>query len=329
MEPFNLIQVNDNQAAINAATAAGASKFIAGGTNLIDLMKYNVEKPKEVIDITALKLNKIETIAGGGVRIGALVRNSDLAYDPVISKRYPVLSQALLSGASAQLRNMATVGGNLLQKNRCPYFYNVSFPCNKRAPGSGCSAINGFNRMHAILGTSDKCIAVNPSDMNVALVALDAVVHVQGTKGEQSIPIANFHLLPGQTPEKETVLEKGDLITGVTLPDIPYAATASHYLKVRDRASFEFALTSAAVALDLAEGKIRAAKVALGGVGTKPWRAPEAEQILTGSAANEQTYQRAADAALKSAKPYKYNAFKIELAKRTIVRALTTAGGKV
>ena len=328
MEPFTLLQVENNEAAINEATRASFPKFIAGGTNLIDLMKYNVEKPKEVIDINGLKLDKIEAASDGSVRIGALVKNSDLAYDPAVSKRFPVLSQALLSGASAQLRNMATVGGNLLQRTRCPYFYNVSFACNKREPGSGCSAIHGYNRMLAILGTSNKCIATNASDMNVALTALDAVVNVQGTKGERAIPITNFYLLPGDTPHIETVLEKGDLITSVSLPNIPYAANASHYLKVRDRASFEFALASAAVALNITNGKIKAARIALGGVGTKPWRASRAEEILTGASPDEQTFKKAAEATLKEAKAYTYNSFKIELAKRTMVRALTIAGGK-
>lgn len=326
MHPFKLTKVTDSNAAIAALSAGKNAKLIGGGTNLVDLMKMYVETPDEVIDIKTLPLKKIESLPNGGVRIGALVSNTDLAYHPLVSKQYPVLSQALLSGASAQLRNMATVGGNLLQRTRCPYFFNVSFPCNKRLPGSGCSAINGYNRMHAVLGTSNQCIATHPSDMCVAMVALDAVIHVQGSKGERTIPITDFHLLPGDTPQKETVLEQGDLITAVELPPSPFATT-SHYLKVRDRASYEFALTSAAVALDVSDGTIRSARIALGGVGTKPWRATAAEKALTGAKNSVQTYQAAADAVMKEAKPYTYNAFKIELAKRTLVRALSTVGG--
>lgn len=326
MQPFTLTAAKDNTAAVNALTSNNKAKLIAGGTNIIDLMKMYVETPEELIDINGLNLRKIETLHNGGIRIGALVSNSDLAYHPLIIKRYPVLSQALLAGASAQLRNMATAGGNLMQRVRCPYFYNATFPCNKRVPGSGCSAIPGYNRMHAVLGTSDKCIATHPSDMAVALVALDAVIHVQGSKGERAIPVQQFHLLPGDTPHIETALNQDDLITAIELPSIPYAAK-SHYLKVRDRASYEFALTSAAVALDVSNRTIRSARVALGGVGTKPWRAAEAEKVLNGAKNTDETYKRAADAALEGAKAYKYNAFKIELAKRTIVRALTTVGG--
>lgn len=326
MQPFTLTEAKDNKAVIAALTSNNKAKPIAGGTNIIDLMKMYVESPEELIDINNLDLRKIEALPNGGTRIGALVSNTDLAYHPVIMKQYPVLSQAILAGASAQLRNMATTGGNLMQRVRCPYFYNVSFPCNKRDPGSGCSAIPGYNRMHAILGTSDKCIAKHPSDMAVAMVALDAVVHVQGSKGERSIPIQQFHLLPGDTPHIETALHHDELITAVELPSIPFASK-SHYLKVRDRASYEFALTSAAVALDISNGTIRSARVALGGVGTKPWRAAEAEKVLNGAKNSGETYTLAANAALKDAKAYKYNAFKIELAKRTIVRALTTVGG--
>ena len=326
MNPFTLIEARDNKAVVNALTSNNKSKLIAGGTNILDLMKMYVEKPEQLIDINALDLRKIETLPNGGIRVGALVTNTDFAYHPAVVKQYPVLSEALLSGASAQLRNMATTGGNLMQRSRCPYFFNATFPCNKREPGSGCSAIPGYNRMHAILGTSDKCIALHPSDMAVALVALDAVIHVQGAKGERSIPIQQFHVVPGDTPHIETVLQHDELITAVELPPIPFASR-SHYLKVRDRASFEFALTSAAVALDVSNGTIRSSRVALGGVGTKPWRAAEAEKVLNGAKNSEETYKRAADAALKDAKAYKYNAFKIELAKRTIVRALTTVGG--
>jgi xanthine dehydrogenase YagS FAD-binding subunit len=326
MTPFNFVQAQDVGGAISTVSRGQETKYIAGGTNLVDLMKMGVERPRQIVSITTLPLRQVEVLAGGGVRIGALVSNSDLAHNAIIRKRYPVLSEALLSGASPQLRNMATVGGNLLQRTRCPYFYDVVFACNKRNPGSGCDAMEGYNRSHAILGTSDKCIATNPSDMSVALVALDATVRVQGPKGERTIPIADFHLLPGQTPERETALQPGELITAVDLPEMPFAAR-SHYLKVRDRASYEFALASAAVALDINAGTIRVARVALGGVGTKPWRSSEAEQALVGAKAGEQAYQAAAEAALRGARPHKYNAFKGELAKRTLTRALATAGG--
>ena len=325
MEPFKLIHPNDQHAAIASSGGANA-KFIAGGTNLIDLMKLEIEKPAQLVDINFLKLQTIETLPNGNIRIGALVKNSDLAYHPDIMKNYPVLSEALLAGASPQIRNMATVGGNLLQRTRCPYFYDTSFPCNKRVPGSGCSAINGYNRMNAVLVTSTQCIATHPSDMCVAMAALGAIVHVEGLSGKREIPFAEFHLLPGQTPQYETTLKHGELITAVEIPAIPYAAK-SHYLKVRDRHSYEFALASAAVIMNILNGRIQAARVALGGVGTKPWRAVLAEKVLTGALANEQTYRTAAAAALSEAKPYKYNEFKIELAKRTLVRALKTVGG--
>lgn len=304
------------------------AKFIAGGTNLIDLMKLNIETPRQVVDINALKLNTVDKLSNGGIRVGALVKNSDLAYHPLIQSKYRVLSEALLSGASAQLRNMATVGGNILQRTRCPYFYNTEFPCNKRVPGSGCPAINGFNRNNAILGTSEACIATHPSDMSVAMAALGAVINVQGVKGARAIPFTDFHLMPGKTPQIENVLRHGELITSIDLPAMP-DASKSHYLKVRDRASYEFALTSAAVVLNIQSGKIIKAHVALGGVGTKPWRSVAAEQILIGANATEQTYKAASEAALSQAKGYKYNAFKIDLAKRTLVRALNTVGGMV
>ena len=324
MEPFRFIRVPDNQAAIKAA-GINEAKFIAGGTNMLDLMKLNIETPKQVIDINKLPLYKIEELQNGGVRIGALVKNSDLSYHPYIVKNFPVLSEALLSGASPQLRNMASVGGNLLQRTRCPYFYSTDFACNKRVPGSGCSAIAGYNRNNAVLGTSDKCIATHPSDMCVAMAALGAVIYVQGANGSRAIPFSGFHLLPGQTPQIEHALKQNELITHVEIPALPFAVR-SHYLKVRDRASYEFALASAAVALDIQNGRIQAARIALGGVGTKPWRSVLAEKILTGALANEQTYITAANAALSEAKPYKDNGFKIELAKRTLVRALTTVG---
>ena len=326
MQPFTITSARDNLSAIKALSENQKARVIGGGTNLLDLMKMYVEKPDQLIDINHLPLTLIHTEPTGAMRIGALVRNSDLAYHEGVKKHYPVLSQALLSGASPQIRNMATVGGNLLQRTRCPYFFNTSFPCNKRRPGSGCPAINGFNRSHAILGTSDKCIATHPSDMAVALLALEAVVVIQNDKSERKIPIDSFYTLPGDNPEIETVLQHDELITAIELPAVS-TNTKSHYLKVRDRASFEFALTSAAVVMEVTDGTIRSARIALGGVGTKPWRAIEAEQVLQGAADNPQTYRLAAGASLKNARPLKYNAFKIELAKRSIIRALETTGG--
>jgi xanthine dehydrogenase YagS FAD-binding subunit len=287
-------------------------------------MKLNVERPMQVIDINHLPLSGIERMPGGGLKIGALVRNSDLAHDPLVQRDYAVLSQALLSGASGQLRNMATTGGNLLQRTRCVYFRDTNMPCNKREPGSGCSAIEGFNRNLAILGASEHCIATNPSDMNVALTALEAVVVIRGIEGERQVPIHEFFLLPGDTPQHETVLRSGDLITHVTLPP-PHSGARSHYLKLRDRASYEFALASAAVVLSIENGMITHARVALGGVGTRPWRSPEAEQALQGKAANADTFANAASAAMRNAKPQSENGFKIELARRCLTHALTTA----
>src|SRR5205807_1338977 len=326
MNPFMYSRTNDAQQAVAEISAKPHGKFLGGGTNLIDLMKMGVETPDALIDINRLPLAQIEELPGGkGVRIGAMVRNSDLAGHDLIKSRYPVLSEALLSGASPQLRNMATVGGNLLQRTRCYYFYDPAFPqCNKRNPGSGCGAIEGYNRIHAILGQSDQCIATHPSDMCVALAALDAVVRVQGPKSEREIPFADFHRLPGNTPNIETNLQPEELITAVDLPAIPFAAR-SHYLKVRDRASYAFALVSVAAVLDLSSNnKINAARVALGGVAHKPWRATAAEKTLIGQEANENTFRAAAEAELAPAKGHKYNSFKIELAKRAVVRALST-----
>jgi xanthine dehydrogenase YagS FAD-binding subunit len=326
MHSFTIVKAKTAKEAIAAAQKSGA-KFIAGGTNLVDLMKLYIETPEQVVDISSLQeLKKVETLSSGNVRIGALVRNSDLAYDPVISSRYPMLSKALLAGASAQLRNMATTAGNVLQRTRCYYFFDTAMPCNKREPGSGCSAIVGYNRNHAVLGTSDKCIATHPSDMCVALAALDAIVHVEGPTGERSINFLDFHLLPGNTPEKENVLQAGDLITSVEIPALPFAANST-YVKVRDRQSYEFALVSAAVALDVKNGSVQAARIALGGVGTKPWRAKEAENFLIGKKASADNYKAAADLALKGAKTHKHNAFKPELCKRAIVKACQTIGG--
>jgi xanthine dehydrogenase YagS FAD-binding subunit len=327
MKTFELTRAHDNTQAVSAAAKAttaqqGAEiRFIAGGTTLIDLMKLNVETPQKLIDVNHLPLNKIDNLPDGGLTIGAMVRNSDLAYHPVVRKNYAVLSEALLSGASAQLRNMATTAGNLLQRTRCMYFRDIAMPCNKREPGSGCAAITGVNRTLAILGTSEHCIATNPSDMNIALAALEATIHVHGTRGERSIPIADFHLLPGNTPQRETVLEPGDLITHVTLPP-PAPGNRSLYLKLRDRASYEFALASAAVVVTAAGGKITRARVALGGVGTKPWRSTEAEAELTNQAVTEAIFQKAANSALRDAKLQSQNGFKVELAKRCLVHAL-------
>jgi len=330
MKTFALTRASDNAQAI--ATAAKATtaqqgaeiRFIGGGTTLIDLMKLNVEQPQTLVDVNRLPLDKIEALPDGGLKIGAVVRNSDLANHPLVRKNYAVLSEALLSGASAQLRNMATTAGNLLQRTRCMYFRETNMACNKREPGSGCAAINGSNRSLAILGTSEHCIATNPSDMNVAIAALEATVHVQGPKGERSIPIADFHVLPGKTPQRETVLEPGDLITHVTLPP-PTPGNRSLYLKLRDRASYEFALASAAVVVTVANGKITRARIAMGGVGTKPWRSTEAEGELTGQPPTQAAFQKAADAALRGAKPQSQNGFKVELAKRCLVHALKLA----
>ena len=324
MNPFTYMRAADPQQAVNGIAGNGQAKFLGGGTNLIDLMKMGVEAPTQLIDINRLALSKVEELPGGGVRVGALVRNSDLAEHPLILQRYPVLSQALLAGASPQLRNLATTGGNLLQRTRCYYFYDPAFPqCNKRHPGSGCGALNGFNRIHAILGQSEQCIATNPSDMNVALAALDAILQVQGPNGGRAIPFRDFHRLPGATPNVDTNLRADELILSVDLPAIPFAAR-SHYLKVRDRASYAFALVSVAAALELDNGNIKSARVALGGVAHKPWRAEKAEAALAGKKADEQTFRAAAESELAPAKAYKDNAFKIELAKRAIVRALST-----
>jgi xanthine dehydrogenase YagS FAD-binding subunit len=306
------------------AQMGATTRFIAGGTNLVDLMKLNVERPQVVVDINGLPLDRIERLPNGGLRIGALVRNSDLAHDPNVMRDYAVLSQALLSGASPQLRNMATTSGNLLQRTRCVYFRDTAHACNKREPGSGCSAIGGHNRMLAILGTSEDCIASNPSDQNVALTALEATINVQGVKGPRSIPINEFYLLPGKTPNRETVLEPGDLITSVTLAP-PVAGTRSVYLKLRDRAMYEFALSSAAVVMTTQGNRVHRVRVALGGVGTRPWRSPEAERALEGKDVNAVNFRHAAEEALKDAHPASENGFKVELSKRCLVRALTMA----
>jgi xanthine dehydrogenase YagS FAD-binding subunit len=299
-------------------------RFVAGGTTLLDLMKLEIETPARVIDINRLPLDKVEDTPGGGLKIGATVRNSDLAHHPRVEKDYAVLSQALLSGASAQLRNMATTAGNLLQRTRCVYFRDSAMPCNKREPGSGCPAITGANRMLAILGTSEHCIATNPSDMCVAMATLEATIHIEGAGGPRSVPIGNFHLLPGSTPQRENVLEPGDLITHVTLPP-PHAGSKQMYLKLRDRASYEFALASAAVLLTLEGGNVSFARIAMGGVGTKPWRSPEAETALLGQPANAATFRKAAEAALRNARAQSENGFKVELARRCLTHTLQEA----
>jgi xanthine dehydrogenase YagS FAD-binding subunit len=324
MNPFTYSRAADADQAVTAISRKPQGKFLGGGTNLIDLMKMGVETPNELVDINRLPLGQIEELPNKRVRIGALARNSDVAKHELIKTRYPVLSEALLSGASPQLRNMATVGGNLLQRTRCYYFYDPAFPaCNKRKPGSGCGALEGYNRIHAILGQSEQCIATHPSDMCVALAALDAIVRVRGPKGEREIKFDDFHRLPGNTPDRDTNLAPDELIIGVDLPPMSFAVR-SHYLKVRDRASYAFALISVAAALDLDPNKkINAVRVALGGVAHKPWRANAAEKELIGKTADEKTFRAAAEAELAAAKGYKYNTFKIELAKRAIVRALS------
>ena len=325
MKPFSYVRPADERTAIAAASAGGAS-FLAGGTTLVDLMRLEVMTPSAVVDLGRVPLTRIDR-AGDGLRIGAMVRNTDVALHPAVVERYPLLAQALLAGASQQVRNMASVGGNLLQRTRCPYFRDLASACNKRTPGAGCAALDGYTRSHAILGTSESCIATHPSDMCVALVALDAVVHTRSGGRERAIPIADFHTLPGDHPEVENALEPGELITHIELPPSPFAAHAQ-YVKVRDRAAFAFALAAAGVGLDVADGKIRAARIALGGVATVPWRAAEAEQALIGQAPNRASFERAAAAALVDPKPRRDNQFKIGLARRTIVRALELAWGQ-
>jgi xanthine dehydrogenase YagS FAD-binding subunit len=330
LQTFEFIRPQDAAGAIRIAAEASTAqqgadvRFIAGGTTLLDLMKLNVETPTRVLDVNRLALDTVEATPDGGLKIGATVRNSDLAHHPLVQRDYAVLSQAILAGASAQLRNMATTAGNLLQRTRCVYFRDTAMPCNKRQPGSGCPAITGSNRTLAILGTSESCIATNPSDMCVAMAALEATVYVQGPKGSRAIPIADFHLLPGDTPHHETALEPGDLITHVTLPAPPKGSKQT-YLKLRDRASYEFALASAAVVMTVTDGNVTGARIALGGVGTKPWRSPEAEGALIGRAASEANFRQAAEAALRGAKAQSENGFKIELAKRCLTYALQTA----
>lgn len=315
----------DNVAeAVRQIAGDPTAKFIAGGTNLLDLMKIDVESPTKLIDISRLPLNQVEETPSGGLLIGALVRNSDLAYHPLVQQRHPVLSSAILAGASQQLRNMASTGGNLLQRTRCYYFYDTATPCNKREPGSGCSAINGVNRIHAILGTSDSCIATHPSDMCVALATLEAKVHVTGASGDRVIAFADFHRLPGDTPQRDTNLNPGEVVTAVELPAQGFT-THYTYLKVRDRLSYAFALVSVAVGLELDGGSITHARFALGGVAHKPWRNAAAEAMLRGQAPTQPNFMQAADVLLRDAKGFEHNEFKIDLARRCITRALSQA----
>jgi len=321
---FQYVRASTVAEAIKLKAAKPAARFIAGGTNLLDLMKEHVERPSQLIDITRLPLKRVEETADGGVRIGALVPNSDLAYHPLIEKRYPIVSSAILAGASQQLRNMASVGGNLMQRTRCAYFYDGATPCNKRAPDSGCSAMEGQNRGHAILGASQSCIATYPSDMCVALAALDARVLVAGLSGERTMPLTDFHRLPGDKPHLDNNLGEAEIITAVELPPRGFDTHYS-YLKIRDRLSYAFALISVAAALELEGGTIKEARLALGGVAHKPWRDTDAEAALRGQPANEASFARAADVVLRDARPHTHNAFKVELARRAIVRTLTQA----
>jgi xanthine dehydrogenase YagS FAD-binding subunit len=321
MKPFRYERASDASSAVALLAQAPEGAFLGGGTNLVDLMKLGVAQPQVLIDVSHLPNNRVELLPDGSVRIGAAVRNSELAADRTIRTRYPMLAQALLAGASGQLRNMATTGGNLLQRTRCVYFQDVSKPCNKREPGSGCPAREGYHRNLAILGASEACIATHPSDMAVAMAALDALVRVLGPRGERSIPLTSFHRLPENDPQRDTVLEHGELITAIDLPPLAFA-TRSHYRKVRDRASYAFALVSVAAAVDVANGIVQDARIAFGGVAHVPWRARKAEAVLHGEAASEEVFRRAADAELAGAQPLRDNAFKIALARNTLVRTL-------
>lgn len=324
MRPFRYVRASDPNAAVRAVAANPRAKFLAGGTNVLDLMKEDVERPDELVDLTRLHLKEIKP-ANGGISIGALATNTETANHPLVRQNYPLLTQAIVAGASAQLRNMATNGGNLLQRTRCQYFYDTAMPCNKREPGTGCGALQGLNRMHAIFGWSEKCVATYPGDMANALYALDAVVRINSTGGrERTIPIGDFHRLPGDAPEKDTNLQHGEIIAAIELPRSNFAKN-SYYLKVRDRASYAFALVAVAAALELDGGRIKQARLVLGGVAHKPWRSLEAEAALAGKPASEESFRQAAAAALKDAKPLEHNAYKVELGQRAIVRALMRA----
>jgi xanthine dehydrogenase YagS FAD-binding subunit len=321
MKPYHYEQARDIPGAVAALAEQPNAKYLAGGTNLVDLMKLEIMTPDVLVDVRRLTSDRIEETEDGGVRIGAAVTNSDLAADRTIRSRYPVLSQALLSGASGQLRNLATTGGNLLQRTRCVYFYDTTTPCNKREPGSGCSAIEGHNKDHAILGASEHCVATHPSDMAVAMTALEAFVNVHGPDGERRIPIEDLHRLPGDEPERDTTLEHGELITAVDLPPLDFAVN-SKYRKVRERASYAFALVSVAAALDVEDGVVRDVRLALGGVAHKPWRATKAEEALRGEPAGEENFRAAAEIELEDARPLRENAFKVPLARNVITRTL-------
>jgi xanthine dehydrogenase YagS FAD-binding subunit len=324
MRPFKYVRASDPAAAARAVASNPRAKFLAGGTNILDLMKEDVERPNELVDLTRLRLSEIKA-AGGGLSIGALATNSATANHPLVRKNFPLLTQAIVAGASGQLRNMATNGGNLMQRTRCQYFYDTAMPCNKREPGSGCGALEGLNRIHAVFGWSDKCVATYPGDMANALYALDATVRVRGEGGrERAIPVNDFHRLPGDTPERDNNLQHGELITAIELPPSNFAKN-SYYLKVRDRASYAFALVAVAAALEIDGGNIKQARVVLGSVAHKPWRSREAEAALAGRPASEETFRRAAEAALAGAKPLAHNAYKVELGKRAVVRALMRA----
>jgi xanthine dehydrogenase YagS FAD-binding subunit len=324
LQPFDYVLAESARAAIESAVDVDGAAFIAGGTDLMQLMKEGAAAPRRLVDVNPLPCTEI-ALGTRGLRLGALARMSDVADHPGVRERFPVIAQALLASASAQVRNMASIGGNLLQRTRCTYFRDPAMPCNKRAPGTGCSALQGDHRLHAIFGGSERCVATHPSDLAVALVALDAVVVVEGPVGERRIPIAEFHRLPGDAPERDTVLEPGELILAV---EVPASATAhrSHYLKIRDRASFEFALVSVAAGLDVGDGAIREARLAAGGVGTKPWRLHTAEAALAGRPPTAEIYQAAADRAVEGASPLLMNGFKVELLRRAVRRALAAAG---
>src|SRR5712671_6852772 len=327
MKPFRYERASDASTAVAMLAQAPTGAFLGGGTNLVDLMKLGVAQPETLIDVSHLPYDRVELLPDGSVRIGAAVRNSDLAADRTIRSRYPLLAQAVLAGASGQLRNLATTGGNLLQRTRCVYFQDITKPCNKREPGSGCPAREGYHRELAILGASQACIATHPSDMAVAMVALDAVVRVLGPQGERAIPLTDFYRLPGEEPQRDTVLSHGELITAVDLPELSFA-TRSHYRKVRDRASYAFALVSVAAALDVADGVVRDVRIALGGVAPRPWRATKAEAVLRGAPATEEVFGQAAEAELAEAQPLPGNAFKVPLARNTLVRTLLDLTGE-
>ncbi|MEM8805479.1 MAG: xanthine dehydrogenase family protein subunit M [Cyanobacteria bacterium P01_G01_bin.38] len=324
MKNFAYGRISSVEDAVERATRDRSAVYIAGGTNLIDRMKAFLDEPTQLLDISRLEMQEIEQTREGGLKIGALVTNTALANHADVRRDYPMLSRAVLAGASQQIRNMATVGGNLMQRTRCPYYYETAFACNKRQPNTGCPAINGVNRMHAILGASESCVAVNPSDMSVALAALEAIVEVQGEQGRREIPLVDFHRLPGDTPDRDTNLEPGELITSVILPPLS-SAQSGVYLKLRDRASYAFALVSVAAAVELSGDQIRNARIALGGVAHKPWRARDAEAFLQGRVANQSTFEQAADIALQDAQPLSHNGFKVDLSRRAIRRALAVS----